>query len=328
MFEEMRPELIRFYEQAELRLEKLIGRAGTTAFEERRAQLLLQQIDSTLRALENHQRGWSEKNLPRAYRRGMELTNAAWNMPVLPPMTLINRQQVNTLIARSMADTAEALESIAPFSRRVWIDTQQRLVREEAIARLIAEGTVEGLGPEELSRRIQATLRDAAGGRLRGVVSDELRRGLEQTARGEFITITTRTGGTRRYTLKYYGELVARTAPRQAATEGAIQRTLELGGDLVTISVHANSCPICLPFQGKTYSLTGQTAGFGILPDEARPPIHPNCRHVLMGTSEDAFLPEELDRMRDVSASEVPVADVGDWQERLDIGNVTSVGVA
>jgi len=328
MFDTMAPELIRFYEQAELRLAKLIGQASSTPYARRRADLILQQINSIVAALEQQQQGWSDKYLPRAYRTGMEFTNAAWQMPVLPPMTLLNRQAIATTVARTMADTSEALESVAPFARRVWIDTQQALIREQQIARFVGEGIVEGLGPQELGRRIRTTLSDAASSRLRGFVPDALREQLERTARGEFISITCRDGVVRNYNMKSYGELIARTATRQAATEGAIARTLELGGDLVTISVHNGSCPICLPYQGKTYSITGRTPGFPLLTGKARPPIHPNCRHLMIGESADIMGEEGvLDPMREVSASDVPVRNVQDWSERLGTAT-TSVGVA
>ena len=328
MFDTMAPELIRFYEQAELRLSTLIGQAATTPYARRRAELMLQQINSIVAALEQHQQGWSDKYLPRAYRTGMEFTNAAWKMPVLPPMTLLNRQAIATTVARTMAETSEALESIAPFARRVWVDTQQVLIREQQMARLIGEGIVEGLGPQEMGRRIRATLADAASSRLRGFVPDALREQLERTARGEFISITCRDGVVRNYNMRSYGNLVARTATRQAATEGAIARTMELGGDLVTISVHNGSCPLCLPYQGKTYSITGQTPGFPLLTDNARPPIHPNCRHLMIGESADIMGEEGvLDSMREVSTSDIPIENIGQWTERLG-APVTSVGVA
>jgi hypothetical protein len=328
MFEEMRPGLIRFYEEAETRLEYLVGQVGRTAFDNRRAQLILQQIDSTIRALQEGQRGWADKHLPSAYRRGMDLTNAAWRLPVLPAMTLVDQEGIRAAVARTMVETSAALESVAPYVRNVWIDTQQRLVREQQLARMIAEGTLEGLGPDELGRRISATLQDAASQRLKGYVTDELRERLERTARGEVIAITGRDGKLRHYNLKKYGELVARTAPRQAATEGAIARQLALGGDLVTISVHSGSCPVCLPIQGKTYSLTGKTPGFPVLTDDKRPPIHPNCGHVLVGDSADVLEEENvLDQMRAVSTSDAPITDVADWQAKLG-QPVTSVGVA
>ena len=328
MFDSMQPELIRFYEQAEVRLDRVLAQASTTSFEYRRTQLLLQQIDSIVRALEDHQQGWAQKNLPSAYRRGMVLSNEAMGFPVLPGMTLIDRLGAQTAVARVMAETSGALESIAPFAKKVWIDTQQAIVHEKQIARLVAEGIVDGLGSDELGRRIRQTLQDGATQRLKGYVPDALRAELQRTARGEMIAITGKDGKLRHYKLKHYGELVARTATRQAATEGAIARTVQAGQDLVQISVHTGSCPVCLPIQGKVFSLTGNTPGFPTLQASQKPPIHPNCRHVLVGVNREIMEARGLlQPMREMSGSAEAIPDVNAMREALAVP-VTSIGVA
>lgn len=82
----------------------------------------------------------------------------------------------------------------------------------------------------------------------------------------------------RRWGLDTYAEVAARTATREAVTIGTANRCLELGQDLVTISQHANACEICRPFEGRTFSLTGETEGYPKA--ERLPPYHPRCRHV------------------------------------------------
>ncbi len=306
MFDEDASRLIRFYEQAEARLSRLMLQAATTAYSYRRLQLLLEQLDSIVRALEEGQRGWSRRYLPRAYRTGLGLTADALRTKKLPAFSLIDRRGIEVAIARTEAATAQALQSIAPFASKVWTDTSQRIVSEKAIAQLIAEGRVEGLGPRELGKRIAQTLKDGASERLKGVVDDELRARLELTARGDYVRIFCRDGKFRNYNLKKYGEMVAQSATRMAATEGAIAASVAAGSDLVQISVHSGACPtLCLPVQGKVYSLTGATKGFPVLTDFARPPLHPNCRHVLMGADED-FMRERgiFERSQAFSSSE------------------------
>lgn len=85
----------------------------------------------------------------------------------------------------------------------------------------------------------------------------------------------------RRWTLGNYSRMVTRTTTREATTTGTLNRLREAGIDLVTISRHTGSCPICLPYQGKTYSITGLSDRYEKLPTTGIPPIHPNCRHVL-----------------------------------------------
>mgnify|MGYP001564772338 CR=1 FL=1 len=202
--------------------------------------------------------------------------------------------------------SCQALASVAPNARRLWIDTQQRLVDERRLAELVAEERVVGLGPAELSRRIRQTLQDGATARLRGEVSESLRKQLQEAAEGRWITILCKDGRLRRYDLRYYSQLVARTATRFAATEGTLRRVTIAGGDLVMWSVHVNPCvPLCLPRQGKVYSIFGRTPGFPRLTDMDKPPVHPHCGHVLVGIDPDFMRRRGVyDGLREFSASD------------------------
>lgn len=83
----------------------------------------------------------------------------------------------------------------------------------------------------------------------------------------------------RRWRLEVYARMVARTTSREAVTAGVVNRMEALGEDLVQWSKHVNPCPICAPFGGNTYSLSGQDRRYPRA--TLLPPGHPNCRHVL-----------------------------------------------
>jgi hypothetical protein len=85
--------------------------------------------------------------------------------------------------------------------------------------------------------------------------------------------------GGRNFQLSNYAEMVARTTPREAASRAMVSRILDNGRDLVTISSHSSSCDICAEYDGKTFSLSGNSTEFGELME--LPPFHPNCGHVL-----------------------------------------------
>jgi len=318
VFDPMEAELVHFYARAQTRLQAVITNASATPFARRRAELLVQQIESIASSLEEHQRGWSVKNLPRSYRAGVNLTAQAFRLPVLPSMTVMDRRSIEVAIERVISDTSGALRSIAPYAQRVWVDTQQRLIQEQSLAELIAGGRVEGLGPRELGKRISATLQDAASERLEGFVIPSLRADLERTARGELIGITCRDGKLRHYNLRSYGELVANTATRMTATEGALNATIANGGDLVQITVHSGACPMCLPVQGKVFSITGQTPGFPVLTNENKTPLHPKCRHETIGVDAD-FLRERgvYGRIQELSSQKRPIQSAQDYATKL-----------
>lgn len=85
----------------------------------------------------------------------------------------------------------------------------------------------------------------------------------------------------RKWRLDTYAELVARTTTREAASVATLNTCREYGLDLVRITTHYPTCEKCAPLQGKVFSISGRDKRYPKLTDERRPPVHPNCRHVL-----------------------------------------------
>jgi hypothetical protein len=83
-----------------------------------------------------------------------------------------------------------------------------------------------------------------------------------------------------------YSEMLARTSRISTANEGMVNRTQELGRDLVICTEIQSTCPICKKYEGKVYSISGNDKRFPPLYDSPNSPfqngysiIHPNCRH-------------------------------------------------
>lgn len=87
----------------------------------------------------------------------------------------------------------------------------------------------------------------------------------------------------RNYNMKHYSKMVARTRLRKVQSQATRNSCNQFGHDLVEISDHGSDTEVCIPFQGNTYSLTGETKGYETLPEE--PPFHPNCQHNMFPTS-------------------------------------------
>jgi Phage minor capsid protein 2 len=87
----------------------------------------------------------------------------------------------------------------------------------------------------------------------------------------------------RQWSLQNYTRMVIRTTTREAVSQGTFNGMQEFGHELVKISHHVNSCKICLPYDGKTFSMPNAPADMRIrFPVIDRlPPLHPNCKHVL-----------------------------------------------
>jgi hypothetical protein len=150
------------------------------------------------------------------------------------------------------------------------------VLADNLTARLNDAAVTVGRQVEDVFRR--TALREAAIGLLEGStrknVSDSMRkRFVEQGITG----FTDKAG--RRWKLKTYCEMVARTTTREAVSMGTANRLLEHGHDLVTISKHSHETDECSEYEGKTFSMTGATDGYEVI--DRYPPFHPNCAHVL-----------------------------------------------
>ena len=86
--------------------------------------------------------------------------------------------------------------------------------------------------------------------------------------------------GGKRWGLKSYSEMAARTITMEAQNRGQWNEYAAFGVDLVQVSSHADACPKCRPFQGMVLSLTGTTPGYTTVLEATEQGLwHPNCRH-------------------------------------------------
>ncbi len=309
--------LLRFYRTAGRRLRAKISAVALSDFQAAYTDARLTEIQSIVDELAAKQKAWSRVELPRAYRAEQRLT-AQLNAIEVPLFSAIDRRTVDMLIARTTTDVTEALQSITPSIGRTFIEAQQTMITAEQLKTQIAAGLVEGTAPRELSRNIREALRTGARQQLRGKVSVELAGQLQQTARGQYISIMCRDGKIRRYDLTRYCRLVTKTARSQAAGDAALQSARRAGLDLIRISVHIGACPLCIPFQGNMYSLNGDTPGFPLMPPEAQTPIHASCGHRMLPTTAEALEADgTLENVRAFSKSDRVVTDMKQYQAVL-----------
>jgi hypothetical protein len=326
-FEKRESELIRLWEASEARLNRVFRSITATSFQRARAKVLLEQVRAELDNLRNGTDDWLNRTLPSAYKAGLDWQGVglAQNDWAVQQVTfgLVQRQAVEALAASIAADCATAIHSVAPNIQSVFVQTQQALVRETEMQKLVAQEIVEGKGPKVLAREIAQTLKDGAVQRLNGAVpgaiTPELTTALAETANGKFISIVCRDGVTRRYGLKNYSEMVARTSTRFAQTEGTLASCAQINVDLVQWSVHANPCARCGEIQGNVYSISGGNPDFPLLTSETRPPLHPNCAHVLTPAPE-AFLRARglYDKLSTFSLSDATVDNAMDYAALLE----------
>lgn len=97
--------------------------------------------------------------------------------------------------------------------------------------------------------------------------------------------------------LDTYAELVSRTTETEIRNIAALNLGYRIDNDLVEISEHWGSCPICAPYQGRVYSVSGNDPRYPYLYDtpwdDSYQNFHPNCAHVLTQYIEELHDPEE-----------------------------------
>lgn len=96
----------------------------------------------------------------------------------------------------------------------------------------------------------------------------------------------------RKWDLASYAEMATRTVSGNAMLQGHVDRQLEAGRDLVLVSDHGGSCPICAPWAGRVLSISGKTPGYTSLANARGAGLfHPNCRHSVTGYIEGLSKP-------------------------------------
>lgn len=196
-------------------------------------------------------------------------------------------QVVGGVYSASVAETIAQLRSKGITTEALGVSGSFAAVHQRAID-VIAQNMSDNLrnATQFVGRRIQDIFREVSleqtGLKLvTGASWQELKKKLVQEliAKGQ-IGFKDKSG--RQWRLDSYAELVARTTTREAASVAIVNQCNEYGHDLVQITTHYPTCEICAPLQGKVFSLQGEDKRYPKLTDEYRPPIHPNCRHVLV----------------------------------------------
>lgn len=226
------------------------GNITTTGWNEKKladTQLLRQEIQAILNDSNKLSKGKISKSLLKAYESGQANVSKQLGMP-------------NTL-----------MRDIVPFHL-------QRLIME-------TQGAVQGTSFRILSNSMgiyRDVISEASTGVLSGV---DTRREASQNALNQFASkgitgFVDRAG--RNWELASYVEMATRTASSRAALQGHVDRSTELGQDLMMVSGHAATCPLCAPWNNVVISISGKTPGYPTL-DMAHEAglFHPNCKHTL-----------------------------------------------
>lgn len=232
---------------------------------------LLAQVESLIQELNIQAKEWVKNVMPQSYQSGMDYVVSELNKLGIKaetePFTFsqINIEAVKVL----MLDTLDDLHTANKFAG----DRIKQAVRQavnEAVTQKIAQG--------------QTVLQCK-----KNLVNSLLSKGIDG--------IADKMG--RLMPLDSYASLVARSRTREATNTATMNKLTGLGHDLVKMSSHNTSCPICISLQGRVYSISGNDGRYPPLQrafSGEHANIHPNCSHVLMPYIESLADDPEGDR--------------------------------
>lgn len=184
---------------------------------------------------------------------------------------------------------------VAPLAQSLdqALDTATGMVQDTLTAAQQASGAVQGA--------IAATRGGAPFSSLSLSRIQAAQKALDDLGEQGITGYTDRSG--RRWNLVSYVEMATRTAVSAAWDDLQAAAMVRSGLDLVVVATHSTegSCPHCLPWLGRTLSLSGATKGFTTLDDaKASGFRHPNCRcfwaPVGADVAEDVTNPVPLDQ--------------------------------
>ena len=251
--------LIEVYRRAYLEILQRIAekrsRGRSTAFDE----ALMRDVGGILSELDATAEQWAWEVIPKVYGEGVREALAPFAamrggkaLQIAPGMIKAHQHAVQILIDSLLDDLRDAHTFVGRRLRDQWRSAQLEAVLEK---------TTTG-----------QTIRQA-------------QKGLRQRLADEGLTAFRDSRG-REWGLDSYANMVVRSVTAESQNAGLLMQLDGMGHDLVQMTEHRATCPICSQYEGRVYSRTGKTQGYPVLTDvpgfsEGYESIHPNCVHRL-----------------------------------------------
>ena len=159
---------------------------------------------------------------------------------------------VKALIADAVQNVKIDIDNAKKNTVQIIRRTQQKVITEARVNKALAEG---------LSKK----------GNVQSTASYLFK---ELGGKGAVIRINGRN-----YKAWPYAKLVVRAKTRAANSYGVVHTAAKGKWDLIKISDHDTTTPICQKYEGKIFSISGRSRRFPKIIEY--PPFHPQCLHIL-----------------------------------------------
>ena len=241
--------LIKFYDDTEREILAEVNKALLKGNQTQYLKAMQNNVQSILKDLRKGSRTWCEQAIPRVYIEGGK--SADLQMKAMGTEVKIGFAAIHQQAAQVLAETAyNRFDDTAIIIGRRVDDIYRTLALENI------RGSVVGYKSwQKVARNFRDQLAE------QGITGFKDSKG-------------------RQWNMKTYAEMVSRTTTMETHLLGTANRLMEHGHDLIKVSKHSNSCPKCLPWEGKILSLSGRSKDHPSLADaKAAGLFHPRCRH-------------------------------------------------
>lgn len=224
---------------------------------DRRRLAILNQVEQEVKSLDKDVRAFTAIEVPAFYEQGMfesikGLNERGSGVLIDREFANFHREAIGAMTAETYAHIAQGMTGITRTAEMV-IGQATR----ESILIEIAKGAIGGDDTRRIRNNIKQLLED------RGIKALRDKAGRE-------------------WDLNAYGEMLVRTKLTQAHNSGLINRMTETGYNLVQVSSHFGTCPLCAPYEGEILSINGTSSDFNSLDNAISGGLfHPNCRHTV-----------------------------------------------
>jgi len=236
-----------------------------------RVQVIQKQVAEVLAATNAEAAKWASQWLPNSYSNGslyatrdLAKLGLATQSDVKAGFAVVDIEAIKALAqftAQELnAAAADSLKKIGSMIRHSQLPTEI----EVSSTQTLAKGLILGKGIPQMKADL-----------------------LEKALNGQFAP------GGYKGSLADYAELLARTRTREAQMAGALSRYDQYGVDLVIVPAHSGACPLCAPWQGAVFSISGSHPKYPPLDLVGNPPWHPNCEDVIAPYVEELRSDEE-----------------------------------
>lgn len=278
--------LIAIYEQTEKRLFAIIQKKGAFASAAVYERSLLQQVQKELNRLKANSAKTVDELVIENYQSSLneliedlKKIGAPIDTDITPAqlaMSKLNTRQIELIARNATGDFNKAINIIG---RRT----------QDMIRTVTLEATAQKLSTGQTVRQMQKSLTEIF--KAQNVFSVPYKNGASMP-------------------IKKYAEMTARSTTAETQNKAQTTQATEWGYDLVEMTSHSPTCPICAMYQGRVYAITKEAANgkykapdgtplmFPYLYDTAfakgYETIHPNCRHRIAIFPARAYKKEEL----------------------------------